>query len=166
MPRSVSDTLKVAVNAPETDEVFILLLTLTHDSLEEPIRVCDNGLGDLPIAGVWGTESRGDEFVQMPFEFTLPGEGENQSPFSRIRIDNVSREITKAVRSISSAPEVKAEVVLASDPDTVEISLEGFNLINVTYDQLVVEGTLSVEQFEDEPYPGDRYMPSITPGVF
>lgn len=164
--RSVSNSLKAAVNAPETDEVFILLLTLTHPDLEEPIRVCDNGMGTLPVSGVWGTASRGDEFVQIPMDFMLPGEGENQSPFSRIRIDNVSREVTKAVRSITSAPAVKAEVVIASDPDVVEISLDGFNLLSVTYDQFYVEGTMSVEQFEDEPFPGDRYMPSSTPGIF
>lgn len=166
MPRNLSETLISSANAVETDEVYILLLTISHPNLSDDIRVTDDGLMDLPLAGVPGVVSRGQEFIKLPFEFALPGDPENGTPFTKIKIDNIDRDIVAAVRAIRGKADVKAEVILASDPDNVEISLEGFQLVGVTYDRFVVEGSLTIEQFENEPYPGEYYLPSTTPGAF
>lgn len=167
MPRDFSNNLRRAVNAQETDEVFCLLLTMIHPDLEDgPIRVTDDGSQLLPLAGLPGIVSRGNEFTQYPFEFMRPGEGDNQSPASRLKIDNVERTIIRSLRSIRTAPEVLAEVILRSDPDHVEYALAGFRLTGVNYTQLVVEGFLTIEQFENEPFPGNYYLPSTVPGIF
>jgi len=42
MPRSISSTAQAAINAQETDEIFLILLTISHDDLAEPIRVVSN----------------------------------------------------------------------------------------------------------------------------
>jgi len=42
----------------------------------------------------------------------------------KIEFDNVSLELINELRSITSPMEVKIEMILASDPDTVQTSVE------------------------------------------
>jgi hypothetical protein len=58
------------------------------------------------------------------------------------------------------------EIVLASDPDTVEAKFVDFKLTNVTYDAHVVQGDLTIEDFTAEPFPAASFSPSLFPGIF
>jgi hypothetical protein len=116
--------------------------------------------------GVPGVKSQGEEFVALPFEISLPNEDEDTLPRARLTIDNVSREIIKAVRSINSPAQITIQVVLASDPDTVEAEITKFQLTNVTADALTVQGDLTTEQFDQEPYPAGRFTGAGFPGMF
>lgn len=157
MSRDVSLSLRAAVNAPETDEVFLVLLTVDHAGLAQPIRVTSDAVD---------TMSRGETFVAFPFELTLPEDGEDRPPRARLRIDNVDRQIVKAVRSIASAPTVLMEIVRAAEPDTVEAVFPDFRLRDVIYDALTVEGELTLESFLAEPYPAATFSPADFPGLF
>jgi len=153
--------------ANETGEVFDVLLTIDHPAIADgPIRLASEGLETLPVAGVQGIVSRGNEFIELPFQFLLPGSADNQTPNSVLQMDNISREITAAARTITSPAAVTAEVVLASDPDTVEVSIDGFSLVNVQYDAFTVQGTISVELLEQRPFPSMNITPSGFPGTF
>ncbi|MFQ5776363.1 MAG: DUF1833 family protein [Kiloniellaceae bacterium] len=154
---SLSTTARQALFAQETGEAFIILLTIDHPNLAAPIRVAGDGLDVI---------SRGDTFVAMPFDLSLPEQTEDRPPRARLAIDNVSRDIVKAVRSISSPATVLIEIVLASDPNTVEASLPDFILRDVRYDALVVEGDLDLEDFAAEPYPAAIFSPANFPGLF
>jgi len=157
MSNTVSDTFKKEVFKQETGECFILLLTIDHVDLEDPIRTSSDGVD---------TVSRGETFVSFPFEISLPSDSDESPPESKIVIDNVDREIVQALRSISSAPSVLMEIILASDPETVEIDWPDFELINVDYDALTVEGILTQERFTAEPYPYLKFTPGNFPGLF
>lgn len=164
MSRPVSDTLKQEVFSQETGDVFVTLLTLSHPDLTDPIRVCSDPAVEL-ISGLRGTTSRGDDFIFMPFELIPPGQSGDSSPMGRIRIDNVSREIIRIVRTISSPADVLIEVVMASDPDTVEATISGFQLRNIKGDALTVEGEFSTVRFDLEPFPSGSFTPSQFPGM-
>ena len=153
MTRSVSDALKRAVYAAETEEVFIVLLTIAHAEMEEPFRLSSDAVD---------TVSRGETYYAYPFEVQLPDDSEK----ARITVDNIDRNIVAAIRSISTWPTVTLEVVLASDPDVVEASFEDFQMREITYNSLVVEGTLSMEALLQEPYPAGTFNPSQFPGLF
>lgn len=165
MSRDVSDTLKEAVNAQQTGEAFIMLIEIDHDDLETPIRIASDGPDELEN-GANGVISNGQEYVFLPFEPILPNQDKDRLPIARIRIDNISREIIQAVRTISGAPSFKIMVVLSSDPDTVEIELTGYKLRNVTADAMSVEGELVTEQFDIEPFPSGRFTPANFPSLF
>jgi len=60
MPRQLSNTAKAALYAQQTSEVFIMLLTVNHESFSEPIRITNDPGTELPDAGVLGIVSRGD----------------------------------------------------------------------------------------------------------
>lgn len=164
--RTLSNTAKAALYAQSADECFIILVTIDHPTFAEPVRVASDPLEVLPIAGVRGVVSNGDEYVYLPFSIELPAQDDTGVAKARISVDNISREIVAAVRNATSALSISIAIVLASDPDTLEVSIEDFRLDRVTYDALTVSGDISVEYFDLEPFPARRFTPSDFPGLF
>ncbi len=157
MSRTLSQAAHQAVNAQETDEAFLLLLTIDHDELAEPIRVVNN-TEDIT--------SRGDLYIAYPFEIALPGEDPENVARVSLRIDNVDRQIVHSLRSVPAPLAVALEVVLASSPDTAEAGPFNMTLAAAEYDALVVTGELAFEDVLNEPFPGRSYIPSEHPGLF
>lgn len=157
MSRSLSLAARQAVNAQETDEVFLLLLTLDHEDIAEPIRVVNN---------TEDVVSRGDTYIAYPFEITLPDEDPESVARVTLRIDNVDREIVRSLRGISSPLLVGLEVVMAASPDVVEAGPFNMTLVSAEYDALTVTGELAFEDVLNEPFPGHAYVPSEYPGLF
>jgi hypothetical protein len=131
-------------------------LTISHPDINPAIRVVNN---------TEDVTSRGETFVAFPFDLTLPDQREDAPPRARIVIDNVSREISQSVRSITSAPSVTLEIIRAAAPDTVEASWPFFSLRNVKWDINQISGDLTVEDFTSEPYPAGIFSPASFPGV-
>lgn len=169
MSRNVSDVFRQAAFAEETDEVVAVLLTLMHGGLTAPIRLSSDSTERLeePVEEVvYGTVSRGERYIYYPFAIELPSDRAEEAPLAKVTIDNVRREITQAIRSITTPPLVTIEVVLASQPDVVEAVFPQFDLVGVTYDSLAVEGKLTLDSLAGEPYPAGRYDPARFPGLF
>jgi hypothetical protein len=144
--------------ASQTGEAFIVLLTLSHPTLANPIRVCSDGQALI---------SNGNTYVAFPFRISLPAEAEGAPPTTELEIDNVDRSIVKAVREATGEPiQISMSVVLASSPNTIEAGPFDFTLRNVEYDASVVRGQLQYEDILNEPYPGDTMTPSRFPGLF
>lgn len=157
MSRNISPQTRAAIYAPETDDVFIILLTLHHPGMAVPLRVCSGGQE---------VTSRGESFVAFPFALTLPEDEDGRAPRARLSIDNVDRQIVAAVRSLTSSPQVLIEIIRAAAPDVVEATFEDFRFTNITYDSRAVTGDLTVEDFTAEPYPAASFSPSLFPGLF
>ena len=166
MSRPVSNAFKAAIYAQQTSEVFIVLATISHPSFEDDIRAASDPFELLPDAGVRGVVSRGLEYVYMPFVINLPAQDDTGIARASLSIDNIDRRIVAAVRSASSALNVSFEIVLASDVDTPELSVQDFRLERVTYDAFTVSGDISMEYFDLEPFPARRFTPSDFPGLF
>jgi len=164
--RPLSNAAKAAIFAQQTDEAFITLVTINHPTFTAPVRVASDPYELLPDAGVRGVVSRGEEYLFLPFTIELPAQDDSGAAKARISVDNISREIVAAVRRANSALTITIEIVLASDPDTPEVSIEDFRLDRVTYDALTVSGDISVEYFDLEPFPARRFTPSDFPGLF
>lgn len=158
MPRPLSTPALRALFASQTGEAFIVLLTLSHPTLANPIRVCSDGQALI---------SNGNTYVAFPFRISLPAEAEGAPPTTELEIDNVDRSIVKAVREATGEPiQISMSVVLASSPNTIEAGPFDFTLRNVEYDASVVRGQLQYEDILNEPYPGDTMTPSRFPGLF
>lgn len=166
MDRQLSNAAKQAVFAQSTDEVFIVLVTIDHENFTQPIRVASDPKQILTDAGVRGVESRGDEYLYVPFTINLPIQDDTNVARASLSVDNVSREIVKAVRSASSALSIKIEIVLSSDVDNPEVTIEDFKLESVTYDAFTISGDLSIDSYDLEPFPSRRFTPSDFPGLF
>ena len=166
MSRSLSTAARGAMFAQQTSEVFIVLLTISHSSFDDDIRVASDSYEVLPVAGSRGVISRGDEYVFIPFDITLPQQDDSGVSKATLSVDNVGRELMAAIRAADSAVTVKIEVILASDVDTVEISLDDLRLDSVKYNAFTVSGDVSMDYYDLEPCPKQRFTPSDFPGVF
>ena len=157
MNRTLSPQTLEAINAPETGDAFLILMTISHADLAVPIRVTSDGID---------TQSRGNSFTAFPFELSLPDDEDNKAPRARLVLDNVDRSIVRAVRSLTSSPTILIEIVRAAAPDTVEAKFEDFRFTNISYDARTVEGDLGIEDFTAKPFPAAAFSPSLFPGLF
>jgi hypothetical protein len=156
MSRALSSRAIASGNAQQTSEVWLVLLTISHPDLLEPVRVVNNNEN---------ITSRGNEFIAFPFEIDLPGEDPDMPSKARLRIDNLDRRIVNIIRSITSPPSISLEVILASYPDVVEIGFEGLVMREVEYDAQAVTGDLVYESIFTEPITSTM-TPSRFPGLF
>lgn len=166
MTRNISQAARTGVYAQETSDVFIVLLTISHPSWADDVRVSSDPTQLLPVAGVRGTISGGEEYIHLPFQITLPAQDDTGVAKSTISIDNIGRDMMEKVREATSAIDVSFKIVLASQPDTVEMSVTDFKLNRVSYDAFKISGEISVEYFDLEPFPVQRFTPSKFQGVF
>lgn len=152
----LSDTAIESINAHVTGEVWLVLLTISHSTLSEPLRFVNNN-EDI--------ESRSNTYKAFRFDVALPGQDPESPTKATLRIDNVSREIIKTIRTITSPPTITLEVILASDPDTIEASFQDLTLRNVDYDVTTISGELVFESIFTEPVTYTM-TPSRFPGLF
>ena len=157
MSRTLSLSARQALFSAETGDAFLILLTLSHPSLIDPIRVSSDAVDTL---------SRTLLFTAFPFDLVIPDDTQGTGPRARLVIDNIDRSIVSALRGITSAPSALIEIVRTADPDTVEASFPDFKLTNVVYDALSVSGDLTVEDFTAEPWPQAVFSPANFPGMF
>jgi len=158
---SVSDTLKTAVNNPELDDEFVLLVTLAHVALVDDIRI---------TSYEEDVTSRGLLYQACPFELSLPLDDPDQPLRCQAKIDNVDESINKALESAIAVSRervtVKFEVVLESDFETPEITHDDFNLEEVKVNIVEITGNLTLEDYTVEPYPAYVYTPGAFPGGY
>ena len=157
MSRTLSAAATSAIFSQETDEVFLVLMVISHASLAADIRLVNNTV-DLV--------SRTNNYIGFPFGISLPDDSTESIASVALTIDNIDRQIVDAIRSIATPPDVTIEVVMASSPDTVEAGPFNMTLKNVDYDAMVVTGELMFEDVLNESFPGDKFQPVDFPGLF
>lgn len=156
MARGLSSAALASIHEQETDEVWLILVTIDHADLANPIRVVSN-MEDIT--------SNGETFVGLPFEIILPDENPDEPGEVMLRVDNVDKTIVETVRIIQSPPTVKVQVVLASQPDSIEAEIDGLTMRDVTWDVGVVEGRLRLDDLVVEPL-SETITPARFPGLF
>lgn len=155
--RTTTDTFRAAVYAPETDEVFLVLLTIDEASLAEPIRMVHNHEN---------ITSNGELYAASFFEVELPAQRADYIEPVRLTVGNVDQAMTEAIRLAIGRPAVTLEVVLASDPDTVEAGPFEFELESVEYNALTITGHLAYDSVTHLRYPADMVTPWNFPDAF
>jgi hypothetical protein len=155
--RTLSSAFLEAIFAQSTDEVFVLLVTISHPELTTPIRLAANSEDIV---------SNGWTYFGVPIEVDLPADEEDAPPSAKLRIDAVDQDIIRAARSIRTRPNVELQVILADNPDVVEIQLPVFNLVRLTYDAFQIVAELQVDDLLIEPYPAGTFSPAIFRAIF
>lgn len=167
MSRDVSSGFLSAIYGQETDEVPICLLTVTHESLDEPIYISSDPttrLSDEPL--VYGTDSRGEQYTFLPFEFTLPDDRSDSPPRVELTMDNIDRTLVSILRTFMTPPSIKLEIILASDPDVVEITMPVLQMSDATIEDHTISVTLVADALINEPHPAGQFTPGSFPGLF
>lgn len=165
--RVLSLNFRQALFSQNSSEVPIFLLTITHEELDEPIRLTTDATERKsadPL--VYRTMSRGDEFIYTGIELTIPDEQDKAPPASKLSIANVTRELVPLARSVTTPPSVKIEAILSSDLDTVEFFYPAFDMSNLTYDAAFLQFDLTIDSLVTEPFPSRTFSPAAFPGLF
>jgi hypothetical protein len=163
----LSLNFRKALFAQESGEVVIFLLTITHPSLGSPILLSTDPTARIttdPL--VYGTASRSLTFLYAGIDVSLPDEQDRTAPASKLIVSNITRDIIPLARSVSTPPSIKIEAVLASAPDTVEMSWPALSMTNLVYDSLSLTFDLTMDALATEPYPAGSFAPSSFPSLF
>ena len=154
--RTLSPEATRAGHDQQTDKVWIVLLEITAAGLATPIRVASDNQDVI---------HQGWTFIGYPFEVELPPESPDRPMIARVRIDNTERLIVNEVRNITEPPSVTLKVVLADQPDVIEVDYAGMRLRNVTWDAGEISGDLVYEDILSEPV-CEQMTPARFPGMF
>lgn len=157
MPNQLSLSLIQQLMASSSEDPFLMLFTLSHPSFANEVRLVNN-TEDIV--------SNGNTFTAFPVSVTMPNDdGESQREV-RITFDNVSRYLIRELRGVTTPIDIKIEMVLASDPDFVEISLEDLKLKQIQYNSTRVSGNIVMDNFLNTAMGDEKYVPTIYPGLF
>jgi len=154
---SYSNAFKLAVLSPNTSEVLLWLLTLEHPSTSTIYRFVNN---------LDAITSRGNNYIAFPFKFILADDDGNTLPQINIVIDNVNRDLMDILRSYADGLTIKAEIILASQPNTVEYTIEDLVVKSVQYNAQEVTMTAQVEDLMNQRFPANDYLPRSFAGMF
>lgn len=171
---SLSSNAIATLFAQESSNTLITLLTITGTGIATPVRLADNYLTRLSETSeevIYGVQSNLGgattyDFVFLPFGISLPTEEYSAAPRCTITLNDVTRYLLPTIRSISTAPSVQIDLVLASSPNVVEISFGSFLLGNINYNADTITADLTVESLSVEPFPQHTFNPSYFPGLF
>ncbi len=169
MTRPLSKRAKRSAFAQETSEVWIVLLTFSHPSWTDDARIASDPFELLPNEGVKGVVSNGLEYIFAPFSISLPTQDDTGVARAQIEVENVSRRLMQLIRQARAEGgtlSISMQIVLSSDVDTPELSVENYRLEKVNYDSLTVSGEIGMEYFDLEPFPYQKFGPSNFPAIF
>jgi len=157
--------------SPDAQDSLAVLLTFTGAGIVTPVRIADSYTGR--IAGlttddevVHGMVSRGNNFIYLPFQITMPDEQVASAPRCQITMFDVTRYLVPVLRTITNPPNVLLELVMRGTPDTVEISFSGFQMGGISYNKDQITAELVVQSLAAEPFPAHTFTPSFFPGLF
>lgn len=166
---SLSPAALKAMFSTDGNDTMAVLLTITGTGITTPIRLCDNYTQRISTTAdevVYGISSRGNNYVFLPFQITLPTEEAEAAPRCQIILNDVTRYLIPTIRSATTALNVVVELVMTSTPDTVEISFSNFLMSGITYNADSITADLNVESLAVEPFPAHTFTPSYFPGLF
>jgi len=154
---SISSGFLRAAKAQETDETFALLVTFEHEDLPEPIRLNNTAVNIV---------SRGDTYYACFLEASLLDDDPERPPRAQLSISNIDRTVIAALRETHKAARVTLELIRVSNPDYVEARQENLELVNVTYDALIIRGDLFPSKIKARPAIDYGFTPNYAPGLF
>lgn len=156
LSNALSPELIAQLFAQESDDPFLTLVTLTHESFDS-IRLVNNTVDIL---------SRGQTYQAFPMKIRFPvDDGETMRDFA-IDFDNVSLTLVEMIRSVTTSIGVKIELILASLPDVPQISQEDLKIVSLSYNSQRISATIVLDNFLNTEMTSETYGPRNFPGLF
>lgn len=154
--QNLSTELREQLYGQTSGDPFLMLVSLTHDSFGEILFVND----------VVDIVSNGKTYSAFPIEIVLsPDDGESTREVS-MKFDNVSLEIIGELRTVTTPIAVTIDMVLASDPDTVQLNIGELKLKSITYTAQTISAVLYMDDFLSTEMASEKYTPKTFPGIF
>lgn len=139
-----------------SDDPFVMLVTISH--AEFPTIYLVNNTQNVV--------SRGITHIAFPMSFILPEDNGETSREMTMEFDNVSLELIDELRTVTTPMDFKVEMVLASSPNIVQMSIEEMKLRSVSYDKQKVSARLYMDSFLNVEMTSEKYTPTNYKGLF
>jgi len=153
----LSPDATAAVLAPETEKVFLHLLTI-ETSGGAVLRFVDNNQN---------VTSRGHEYIAAGFTIILPEQTGDAPRPCRLAIDNTDLAIFQAVKQAAEQDVFAAVCVITADtPDVYERGPLEYRLRNVRASKETVEAEVYDFYLVDRKFPKGTYTPEDFEGLF
>jgi hypothetical protein len=157
MSNTISPELLAQMYGQESGDPFLMLVTLSHADFISTQRLCNNNVDII---------SRGNTYTAFPMKISLPMDDGETAREVKIDFDNVGRELIDEIRSITTPINVVIEMVLASNPSQVQISLEELQIKNISYNKSKISARLFMDSFLNTAMTSEQYTPQNFPGIF
>lgn len=157
MSRELSNTFLQELFKQESGDPFLALFRLSHPSFASTIYLVNN---------TENITSNGIEYVSFPVNLQLPADDGETVREVLVTLDNVSQLLIDELRTVTDAIDVEIDMVLASAPDLVEVSLGELKIKNIEYNALQIKGRLYMDDFLNTEISSEKYTPSIYAGIF
>lgn len=155
MSNPLSTELKAQLFKQESEDPFLTLITL--EGPDETYYLVNNTTDIV---------SRGRTYSAFPMKLRLPtDDGESAREF-QIDFDNASLELIVALRSVTEPLPCTIEMILASIPDVVQMSVEDLLIRSITYNKSTITARIVLDNFLAVAVTSERYTPSLYPGMF
>ena len=167
-----------AMFSSETDEQLIMLLTIYDPNgstdpaaATTPIRLSDNYTQRLSSTTddevVYGVVSNSTEYVYIPMTLNLPNDQETGPGDCSITLNFVTPETITVIRDhLRVRTKVLIELVISSNLNYVEATLQDYYITSATYNAESVTLSLGMISYNTEPFPSFSFTPSYFPGLF
>lgn len=153
--RNLSNSALASLNAQDTSEAYLVLLEIDAGEVD-PYRFTSDAVNT--VVGL-------DTYESFPFDITLPKSVDGKVSTAQLSVTNVDRRLVDAIRTLTVPMTVNIKVVLGSDPTDIMMQYQDFTWRQLTYDAATVTGTLTLEDFLNEPV-GHIMGSSNFPGLF
>ncbi|MCL2212175.1 MAG: DUF1833 domain-containing protein [Treponema sp.] len=154
----ISKPAAEAVFAPETEKVFLHLITIEVSGGGAILRFVDN---NQPVT------SGGEEFNPAAFSIILPEQTDDAPRPCKLAIDNTDQLIFSEIKkAVGKEIYVKICVIMADTPDVYERGPLKYILRNVRASKEKIEGEVHDFYLLDRKFPKDTYSPDDFEGLF
>ena len=153
----LSQAATAAVTAPETEKVFLHLITI-EVSGGALLRFVDNNQNIV---------SRGNTYTATGFTIILPEQSNDAPRPCRLAIDNTDLAIYQHIKQAAGLTvTVSVCVIMADTPDVYERGPLKYLLRNVQATKETISGELYDFYLSDRRFPKDAYAPEDFQGLF
>lgn len=155
MSNELSNELKEQLFKQESSDPFLTLLTLSGPSFNYYL-----------VNNTVDVFSNGQTFTAFPMKVRLPtDDGESAREF-QIDMDNASLLLIRSLRAVTDPIECRIDMILASMPDVIQMSVTDLLIRSITYDEKKVSAKIVMDNFLTVAMTSERYTPSLYPGMF
>ena len=152
-----SEDFRGSAYGRRTADVWLSLVSISHDSFDATFRLVGNG---EPV-------DRGAiRYQPFSLRLRLPRDTDDGGLDGDIEIEDIDRELIPALRAATDPPAVSVVVVRASDPATAEFEYPSLELKDLSIDGLRIRAIIGVRDYRTEPIPAYSITPADFPGAF
>lgn len=153
MSRTLSSTAISSTQSTESGEVWLILMIIDHASLTTPLYLVNN-TEDVIVPAYLGDPEQ--TYTAYPFDVTFGQDTGETLPAVLLAFDNVDQLLIDTIRTISDSPDITIKLVLASQPEIVEIEISDLKLREIKYDAYTINGTLYADDILNQRWPKDN----------